>query len=244
MTRRRTAVTAALVIVAVAAGVQGSAAADRGPRPDFDAVALSIPQQPGEEDSAHEVSFATARASRVRVSGVATASVTCDGCAGSAVTVQVVGAAAPQRLVARNVATAWSAGCTGCDGLAVSIQVVMAESADALVAANRALALNAACLGCRTQAVAVQFVFLGVSGEDLSSRALDQLYTLRDALALQLRQPARWSHRLPVVLPQAGGDIARQANTSLVATAQRVRSVLAADLHAVSARDDVKVARG
>jgi hypothetical protein len=246
MSTRGRAVAVGSVIAALTVGLQGSAAADRDLRPDLDAVALSMPDQSRTYDSADKVSFVTAWASDVRLSGVAATSVVCDWCIGTAETVQVVRANAPTRLIARNVATAWSGNCTGCFGWAVSIQVVIAHSQPAaVVAGNRALALNAGCVVCQTRAAAVQFVLVDTSNDDLSAQASDAIYTLRDALVQRMRERTGWSHRLPITVPQSSTRrSAATADGSLAIDVQRVQRVLATDLQAGSASHSVKITAG
>jgi hypothetical protein len=240
MSRRRRTVTAACLIAAVVVGVQGSAAAGRGPHPDFDAVALSTPDRPGADDVVQQVRFATAGGSSARISGIATTSVICDQCTGSAETVQVVRASSHTRVVARNVATAWAGNCTGCEGWALSIQVVIAHSHATVEAANRALALNAACAACQSGSAAVQLILVGTSGEHLSARDVDALYGLRDALGLQLRRPSDMTIRRPTGAPPSTVVSSDPANASLTAAVEHVQGVLAADLQAGSATNDIK----
>ena len=94
---------------------------------------------------------------------VATASATCDGCAGTATaTAQVRFLPAAGSIRADNVATAWNANCENCSAQAVSIQVVTARFAADVTVTNRALAINVACTRCDSTAVAIQYVLVGV----------------------------------------------------------------------------------
>lgn len=88
---------------------------------------------------------------------VATASAGCDGCRGTARTVQVLDVGRARRVHADNVATAWSS-CSGCGSDVVSVQVLLTRPATDLTVNNRALAVNVDCSGCDSTAAAYQVV--------------------------------------------------------------------------------------
>jgi hypothetical protein len=88
----------------------------------------------------------------------ATASAVCRGCAGEAVSVQVLYLQRSPRMKLDNVAVAWTQGCDSCTASALSLQVVVVSGPGTLVPSNRALALDAACAQCHATAAAYQLV--------------------------------------------------------------------------------------
>ncbi len=130
-----------------------------GLRPDLVASAQPTAADPQTTDS-QTTALILNRPSKANT--VATASATCDGCAGTATAaahVRFLPAAGSIR--ADNVATAWNANCENCSAQAVSIQVVTARTAASVTVTNRALAINATCTRCDSTAVAIQYVLFG-----------------------------------------------------------------------------------
>jgi hypothetical protein len=250
MTKVKRVLMAACLVIALTAVVAGSAGADRSQRRDFEVAALAIPSATDPHDQAEEIRIDRARAHDVRISGVATTSLTCDACTGHAVAVQVIYSGKATSFVARNVAAVWASRCTGCHGWALSIQIVIARDTTAVSAANRALALNAGCVDCNTAAAAIQVVVVGASGKQLSATAVDRIDALRDDLIARLRSIAATSlgKALPVrrnsVAPAGTPRTAPTADGVVTATTAQIQDVLATDLSATSTSHDIKVTRG
>jgi hypothetical protein len=243
MTTIKRVVLASCAVLALGATAAGSAGAERTPRHQLEAAALAIPNAAGDHDRAVALRFDTARGHAVQITGTATTSVTCDGCTGDAVTLQVIYLRKGTTFVARNAAVAWAADCTGCSGSALSVQVVIARSAAGVSAANRALALNAGCVRCRTTAAAVQLVFVGAANRSLSAAAVAQLEALRDQLLTHLRSADATA---PVRSNSVAGPAGRAVpvrDPSITAATARMQALVTADLHAASARHDIEVKR-
>jgi hypothetical protein len=149
---------AGVIITTLLAGT--SAATAPPPRPsqraDLVSSAHPTPAAPSVRDDA--LRSLSIQLPWSRASAVATTSATCDGCDGTAVTVQVVRVTGwPMEVEVDNVATAW-ASCRDCSGDALSIQLVLLRRIPALTANNRALAVTARCQGCTARAAAYQVV--------------------------------------------------------------------------------------
>jgi hypothetical protein len=233
MNGRGRAAVAVLLGAVAAVGLTASADANRAPQHYLQASAVAIPSAGSPSDVATETRVDSTWSRTARIAGTATASVTCDGCDGHAVTVQVVSADRAKRLTVRNVAAAWAADCTGCDGSAVTVQVVMARSARAVEAANRALALNAGCTDCHTAAAAVQLVVVSRHGRLPSAATLAELRRLGEQLLDQLRA----GDTAPV--PTVRTNAARVASTD---AASQMSEVLSARMPGATVQPDVKTA--
>lgn len=163
-------------------------------RADLDAASTAIPTAARPTVASTTKSLLRAGARNTKATAVAAVSTECDGCSGSATTLQVVYFDGAGTVSADNVANAVSQ-CPECGtgpvSAAVSVQVVIARRADQLVVNNSSLALNATCVGgCRTSAAAVQFVLVGGSRTDLSAASKDLIGQLQDALAGKLAATA------------------------------------------------------
>jgi hypothetical protein len=164
------------VVGLLVAALATSASAHQGPQANRHRVDLVSSAQPS---AAHPV--VTRRAygvertwgRAVAADAVATSSATCDGCRGTARTVQVIDAGWARHVRADNVATAWST-CKDCGSDVISVQVVLTHRATGLRVDNRALAFNAGCTGCATKAEAYQVV--------LTTHRWVDLYALRDEI--------------------------------------------------------------
>jgi hypothetical protein len=115
----------------------------------------------------------------------ATASATCDGCAGRARALQVFYVRRARDTTLDNQAVAW-AQCESCRAAAVSMQVVVVRGTREVTANNRALALNAACTDCRTSSLAYQLVVVEREGARLSPDAVADLRAWVDRRAADL----------------------------------------------------------
>lgn len=105
----------------------------------------------------------------------ATSSAVCNGCVGTATTVQILYVDRAPSTTLDNVAVAWTQGCTVCRATAVSLQVVVANNSGTLSPNNRSLALNAACGLCNARSGAYQLVVAYNGPNSLSSSALRTL---------------------------------------------------------------------
>ena len=231
-------VAAACTVSCVAALiVTGSTAADPPPRHDFMVATLAIPSAPGTNADDNAIRFDRAHGRSAKVDTVATASLNCDGCSAHAFAVQIVYARRSHAVIADNVATAWASQCAGCSGWAVSLQIVVARSADELNAANRALSFTTACEHCDVHAAAVQIVVVAGTDRELTPAQQDSIQALYNRFAGTLT---------PAAAPRATGAYATQAApnrpaTTITATANQIRAVVAASLQATSATQSVDV---
>jgi hypothetical protein len=225
--------------VAVVAGivatliVAGSTGADPSARRDFSAVALAIPVGPGTNANDNAIRIETAGGHRPKINSVATSSLNCDGCSAHASTLHVIYAPRPEAVEADNVATAWASGCAGCSGWALSLQIVVAKSARDVTAANSALAFTTGCANCTVNAAAVQIVVISPSERRLTSRQLDAIQALYRNYLGALGAAASPS--------QARAQAAPTTSTTITATTQRIRTLVAAGLHATSSKYAVTV---
>lgn len=148
---------AAAVGSALLAGTSGAGPAP-GPRTSRSDVVSSAHPTPT-APTVHEETVRTAwvLGSRSRANAVATTSAICDGCRGTAVSVQVVEVIRGRQVEADNVATAW-ARCRDCTVDAVSVQVVLLHRPAALTTNNRALAVTGDCQRCSARSAAYQVV--------------------------------------------------------------------------------------
>jgi hypothetical protein len=223
--------------------IVGAASASDWPprRAHLEATALAIPGQPGAVIQEQTIRDDETRAGNLKIDGVATSSLTCDGCSAQSVTQQVIYSRGARSLTADNVATAWATTCTGCSGWALSLQVVVARTGDAVAANNRSFSANVTCVQCSTSSLAVQIVIVSPTARRLSRAAHAQLDQLRQQLISQLTTtpppPAAASR---AATPNAAPAPAAGTG-NLTATAVKIQSVLSTDLHATSARHDVKV---
>lgn len=176
------------------------------------------------------------------LSATADAPTDCDRCTSQAVTMQLTYADRAVAVRADNAAAAWSTKCVRCAGWALSLQVVVVRDAAQVRANNRALAVTAACRRCRAGAAAVQVVVGTPSPGRLTNKAVAEIRRLRAELLRKLKATTTAS------APRVGGarhssppaaDAATVA--ALDATARRIEEVTGADLHATSARYDVRV---
>ncbi len=232
--------------VAVGFGVSAAASADQADPHHFAATAVAIPATPGAQAQADTTRFDRAETRTGKVDGVATTSLTCDGCTGKAQTLQVVYLTRNGTFTADNVAAAWASGCTGCAGWSLSLQVVLARATHQVTAANRALALNASCVNCSTAAAAIQIVVVAPSGRRLSPKAIASVYALRQQLVAELSAspaPAQAQAQAPGQARAQATPAAPSTTARVTATTNQIQSVLSADLQATSASHDVKVTR-
>lgn len=231
-------VAAACAVGTVAAVVvAGSTAADPPQRRDFTAAAVAIPVQPGTNANDSTIRFQTAHGWTAKIDSVATSSLSCDGCSAQASTVHVVYAPRTSALVADNVATAWASECAGCSGWALSLQIVVARSASEVTAANRALSFTTLCDHCSVRAAAVQIVVIATSGRQLTPGQMDSVQALYNQIAATLT---------PTASPTTTAARAAQATsngtaTTINAKAYEIQAMVAASLHATSARRSVSV---
>ena len=230
----------AVVSVPTVADAEHAAASPRS----LQATSVAIPSTTNRDvsDTSHHVTRSSAHA--IHAAGSATASSTCDGCTGTAVTMQVVYARRGAAVVAQNAATAWAGGCTSCKAWALSLQVVIAWSASSVTADNRALAVNASCARCTTAAAAVQLVVVIPSGQQVTWAALKLLDTLRDQLVAALQAaPTTPVPAAGIRSHAASTRAAPSSHATITATTQRFQHALSADLHATSATHDIRVQR-
>lgn len=219
--------------IAAALVVAGSTSADPSARRDFSAVALVIPVRPGTNLEDNATRIETAGGHRSKIESVATSSLNCDGCSAHASTVHVVYAPRPDAVEADNVATAWASGCAGCSGWALSLQIVVAKSAGDVTAANSALAFTTGCANCAVNAAAVQIVVVAPNERRLTSRQIDAILALYRDYSGALGAAASPS--------RARAQAAPNQTTTITATTQRIRALVAAGLHATSSKYAVTV---
>jgi hypothetical protein len=231
-------VAAACAIGTVAAViVAGSTAADPPQQRDFTAAAVAIPVKPGTNADDSTTRFQTAHGWTAKIDSVATSSLGCDGCSAHAATVHVVYVPRTHAVVADNVATAWASECAGCNGWALSLQIVVARSAGAVTAANRALSFTTVCDHCTVRAAAVQIVVIAASGRELTPGQMDSVQALYNQIAGMLT---------PAASPSTTGVRAAQATpnttaTTITAKTNQIQAMVAASLHATSAKHSVAV---
>lgn len=217
--------------------VAGSTTADPPPRYDFMAAALAIPSVPGTNTDDAATRFDSAHGHTAEINGVATTSLTCGGCSGHAVNLQVVYASRPNAVTANNVATAWASDCDGCRGWALSLQIVVAKSVTALTAANRALAFTAGCDGCDLKAAAVQIAVVAAPERQLTPQQMDSIRAFCDELVADLNSSGPASAQ-----PAPSRTAAVPARSrAITATAEQIQSVVVAALGASSATHKVSV---
>jgi hypothetical protein len=135
----------------------------------------------------HAFRVASVLWARTKATATATASAVCPGCAGKAVTVQVLYLHGSSRMKLDNVAVAWTQGCDACRATAVSLQVAVVSGSGTLVPSNRALALNAACAGCAATSAAYQVVVVGSRSSTQSRLSPTALRTIREWAAARAR---------------------------------------------------------
>lgn len=260
-----------ILAVAVAVLLPTSAWASASWKPHtYQNAATAIPAATGASASDLSSKVYKVAAGAVRGSAVATASITCDGCSADAVTMQVLYARTVRTISVNNVAAAWAA-CTGCQGSALSLQIVLARSAGQVVANNRSLALNASCQGCHTAAAAVQIVLISPGQSRLSDAMIGSLIAFRQQLHDELvASLAMTSAPAPVpsrpvtagpgtkarstTSPSAQSPISRSpvgqsrgagpSASPLDQTVLELQQLLAADVHASSARHSVQLHQG
>lgn len=139
------------------AGTSGAVPGSSPLSPRSDVVSSAHPTSRTSTVHHETVRTAWVGGARTHANAVATTSAVCEGCRGTAISVQVVEVAWGWRVQADNVATAW-AQCRGCEGDAVSVQVVLLRHPAALVTNNRSLAVTADCSRCTARAEAYQVV--------------------------------------------------------------------------------------
>jgi hypothetical protein len=171
----------AAALLAVAVGSAGSTATTPAGRlagtDDRDLTAAAHPGRADPRVRDVAVDDATSwHRGRVKADTSATASATCDGCRGSAHTLQVLYLPRPASTHVDNAAVAWSR-CTSCRAGAVSVQVVVLREAGPLTADNRAFAAAAGCRRCDTSAAAYQLVVVAPPEARLSGAEVAQLRT-------------------------------------------------------------------
>ncbi|MDQ4504169.1 hypothetical protein [Sinomonas sp. ASV322] len=234
---------AALAAATLAAAIPASASAEgRGPSDDsrasssLDAASSAIPTsaRPLVTDAARSEAVLRPEGGKAVATAVATSG--CDGCSGTATTLQTVTLAGRAAAIGDNVATAWSS-CAGCSSTAVSVQIITGPKAAAVQANNRSLALNVACSGCRTTAVALQFVILGGTRRDLSAQTKALIQRIEQELGLTLSAQNARKDDDP---SESGHDDARRSADE---SAERARQAIKDDTGAddVSTRVDVEI---
>lgn len=235
----------ALAAVAAVVTISSSGAADAfdGPaRADIESASAAIPVKPGATAQDESTRYRRVNARNVRADSVATATSNCDGCSASSATLQIVYARYARTLAADNVATAWST-CKNCSSSAVSLQVVVVRPGGTITAANRSTAFNVACVGCKTNAAAIQIVIVAPSRHDPSQSALVRCQGLRDELLAELH--AQPQSRARSAVPASPGGPAAPTTApvppAMVSTTAQIQSILASDLGATSARNDIQL---
>ncbi|MEA5456308.1 hypothetical protein SPF06_16345 [Sinomonas sp. JGH33] len=182
----------AFAAVALAASVPESASAEgRGPSDEsrasssLDVASSAIPTSanPLVTDAARSETGLRPTGGKAVATAVATSE--CNGCSGTATTLQTVTLDGPAAAVGDNVATAWSS-CVGCSSTAVSVQIITGPRAAPIEANNRSLAANIACADCQSTAVALQFVILGGTRRELSAQAKAIIQQIEQELGLTL----------------------------------------------------------
>ncbi|BCT75327.1 hypothetical protein SCMU_11690 [Sinomonas cyclohexanicum] len=168
--------------------------------------------------------------------GPASASATvqnnCEGCSGSATTLQVLTSPGVSTLRADNVVNARTTG-NNATSTAISIQVIATADARKIVANNSSTALNVGCTGCVTNGAAIQFILVGVKQRELSSTARSVVSHIEEALAASLDANAK--------APAGPSLKAAKARTSTDEAVRQAAAVIAADTGAqVTANVDVK----
>lgn len=206
-------------------------------RADLDAASTAIPTQAQPTVQATTKSLLRAGARNTKATAVAAGSTMCDGCSGTATTLQVVYFDGSGTVSADNVANAVSQ-CPGCAGGAstavVSVQVVIARRADQLVVNNRSFAANVDCAGCQTKACAVQFVLVGGNRRDLSAASKDLIGQLQDALAGTLAATTGQ--------PQAQARTSAESATASIA--DQLQAVLVKDTGSTTVQRNIDVQVG
>jgi hypothetical protein len=169
MTRRpflRKALYIAAIAMLLDLAFNGATSAEPGQQPvggkNMDAASSAQPTtaMPKVTDRSYRIRYSEQPS--IKGDAVATAAATCDGCSGSANTVQVLYLTGTKLARVDNVATAWSK-CDSCRSKAVSLQLVLLSGDGTVVANNRSLADNFDCTGCKTVAAAYQIVFQHVA---------------------------------------------------------------------------------
>jgi hypothetical protein len=139
---------------------------------DLGSTAIAYEEASQVTDTAYDEGWRPHR--RVQAETTATATVDCDGCSGTATSLQILYLNRPSSAMLENVSTAWTS-CVGCSTASVSVQVVVVRSVRELAANNRALAVSAECDGCRTASLAFQLVVVDRNADRLSSDARREL---------------------------------------------------------------------
>jgi hypothetical protein len=207
-------------------------------RADVDAASTAVPTPAHPTVQSTTKSLLRAGASNTKATAVAAGSTECEGCSGTATTLQVVYFDGSGTVSADNVANAISL-CPKCTTgpvtAAVSVQVVIARRADQLVVNNRAFAANASCDGgCESNAAAVQFVLVGGSRKDLSAASKDLIGQLQDALAGKLAATAG----------QPSAQARTSAESATASIADQLQAVLAKDTGSTTVQRNVDVQVG
>lgn len=174
-TRRLAPVAALAALLLVVSAIPSSQAHSRLPRTtevDLTATVIAYEDSPQVTDNAYNEGWRPHR--QVQAETTATGTVDCDGCSGTATSLQILYLSRPRAATLENVATAWTS-CTDCSTTSVSVQVVVVRSVRELHANNRALAVSADCEGCRTASVAYQLVVVDRRADRLSAEARNEL---------------------------------------------------------------------
>ncbi|NUP74423.1 MAG: hypothetical protein HOQ07_07220 [Sinomonas sp.] len=235
--------TLALILVsALGASAPGAASAEgRGPDDDsrasasLDAASSAIPTSthPLVTDAAR--SEAVLRPSGGKAVSTAVATSNCDGCSGTATTLQTVRVTGNAPAAADNVATAWSS-CSACSSTAVAVQIITGPRAASIEVNNRSLALNVLCSGCKTTAVALQFVIIGGSQKELSSATKALITQIEQELGLKLSASSTRA-RSP---EDSRDDAQRDADDA----ANRAKDAIKSDTQAQDVKAHVEVETG
>jgi hypothetical protein len=177
----------------------------------------------------------------VTADAAATASSTCDGCTGEAVTLQIVYLRHARDMTVENLASATSS-CVGCASSALSVQVVIGRTPQVLVANNRSMAVNTSCTGCTTTAAAYQFVLVSDSQRDLSHQGRAMVAQIRDEMAqlLSERQPPTQIR----ATQETQEDRTHRLRAALESSGERMQAVLAGDLDARPAKRQLDLRTG
>lgn len=238
--RRRFWRAAVLVLAFLAVALAGGSAAlpasaqGRGPSDDnrasvsLDVASSAIPTsaQPLVTDAARADTALYPGSGKAVANAVATSN--CDGCSGTATTLQVVSAQDGGAAIADNVATAWSS-CSNCSSSSVSVQIVTGSKASAVAVNNRSLALNVACSSCTTSAIALQFVVIGGSQQELSAATKALVRQIEQELGVKLSAG-----------PKDHSTVQRDADDA----AARAKAAIAGDTKASDVRARVEVDTG
>lgn len=227
-TRLRLAIGSIVGLLALSASGPHAGAVGAGSPVRLDLTASAHPRSAFTPDNDFAYRVDAVAGVPVHAAATATASATCQGCSGAAISVQVLYLDRPPVAKLDNAAIAWTQACEACRAFAVSVQVVRVRHAAYLEPANRALAVTAACTRCRVTAAAYQLVVAGSGDSRLSGSTLRALDAWASDQACRLRAASRAgtsARNMRVVQSRSLGRIAHRVNAELgtVTIATRAR---------------------